>query len=200
MKSKLSLLVMMMVSVLAVTCMVSCKKMKIVETTTTDVNIYDYLAQKPEDFSEIVKALNRTGYNEFLNAYGTYTFFAPNNEAVKAYLQETGKASIDAFSDAELKDLIRFHLIQDTINTSSFKDGKLPRVTMLGQYLVTGVTNTNGVSSFTVNRQATITQPNIRLANGNIHVINKVLKAATRTVAQTIEAKPEFSIFTQALK
>jgi uncharacterized surface protein with fasciclin (FAS1) repeats len=200
MKSKVSLLVMMLAGVLAVTCMVSCKKMKIVETTTTDVNIYDYLAQNPEQFSEIVNALNRTGYNEFLNAYGTYTFFAPNNEAVKAYLQETGKASIDAFTDAELKDLIRFHLIQDTINTSSFKDGKLPRVTMLGQYLVTGVTNTNGVSSFTVNRQATITQPNIRLGNGNVHVINKVLKAATRTVAQTIEANADFSIFTQALK
>jgi len=95
---------------------------------------------------------------------------------------------------------VKLHLIQDTINTSSFTDGKLPQVTMLGQYLVTGVSNQSGVSSYTVNRQALVLQPNISLSNGIVHSIDHVLKAATKTVAQTIETNPEFSIFTQALK
>lgn len=177
-----------------------CKKIEIVTATTSDVNIYDHLVQHPEEFSEFAKIVNKAGYSSFLNAYGAYTLFAPTNEGVKTFLTDMGKASVDDFTETESQNIVKLHLIQDTINTSSFTDGKLPKVTMLGQYLLTGVTNINGVSSYTVNRQALIVQPNIHLSNGNIHALNNVLRAATKTVAQTVEANPAFSIFTQALK
>jgi uncharacterized surface protein with fasciclin (FAS1) repeats len=199
MKAKYSL-ILMVAGVFTLGYMFSCKKLDIKTATTTDVNIYDYLVKKPEQFSEFAKIIEKAGFSDFLNAYGAYTLFAPTNDAVKAYLQEVGKPSVDAFSDVELKNIVKIHLIEDTINTSSFTDGKLAQVTMLGQYLVTGVVNNNGVSSYTINRQALILQPNIRLANGNIHVIDHVLKAAGQTVAQTVEANSEYSIFTQALK
>lgn len=200
MKIKYSFIVAIIAFVFTLSYLSSCKKLEIVTATTTDENIYGYLVKSPDRFSEFAKMVEKAGYSDFLNAYGAYTLFAPTNDAVKAFLKETGKASIDAFTPTELKDIVKLHLIQDTLNTSSFTDGKLPHVTMLGQYLITGVTNINGVSSYTVNRQALITQPNIHLANGNIHVLDHVLKAATKTAAQTIEANPEFSIFTQALK
>src|SRR5262249_41510041 len=75
----------------------------------------------------------------------------------------------------------------------------LPTVTMYGQFLVTGVTNTNGVSSIQVNRQALLTQGNIRTGNGLIHVIDHVLKPAAKSTAQLISDNPNFSIFKQAL-
>ena len=77
---------------------------------------------------------------------------------LRLYLTDVNKPSVDAFTEAEAKDMVTFHLIQDTLLTNQFKDGKLPTVTMYGQYLVSGVTNTNGVSSITINRQALITQ------------------------------------------
>lgn len=200
MKTKHSLLIAFLACVFALGYLSSCKKLEYVTATTTDVNIYGYLAGNPNQFSEFQKLVDKAGYSGFLNAYGAYTLFAPTNDAMKTYLQEVGKASVDAFSVTEAQDIVKFHLIQDSIQTNSFTDGKLPKVTMLGQYLVTGVTNVNGVSSYTVNKQALIIQPNIHLSNGNIHVIDHVLKAATKTVAQTIEANPDFSIFTQALK
>lgn len=200
MKTKSSFIVIMIAGVFALGYLFSCKKIEIVTTTTTDVNIYDYLVKNGDQFSEFAKMIEKAGYNDFLNAYGAYTVFAPTNDGVKAFLQETGRASIDAFTQTEIQNIVKLHLIQDTINTVSFTDGKLPQVTMLGQYLITGVTNINGVSSYTVNRQALILQPNISLANGIVHSINKVLKAATKTVAQTVEANPEYSIFTEALK
>jgi uncharacterized surface protein with fasciclin (FAS1) repeats len=184
----------------ALSYLVSCKKLEYVTATTTDVNIYNYLLQSPDKFSEFAKMVDKAGYSSFLNAYGTYTLFAPTNDGVKAFLQDVGKPSIDAFTQVELQNIVKLHLIQDTLNTSSFTDGKLPHVTMLGQYLLTGVTNVGGVSSYTVNRQALILQPNVYLSNGNVHVIDHVLKAATKTIAQTVEAAPEFSIFIQALK
>ena len=198
MKKKSSFLIVLLSGILAAS-YISCKKTELVTTTTTDVNIYGYLAQNPDKFSELVKIIDKTGYSDFLNAYGAYTLFAPDNAAIKAYLQQTGKPSVDAFSVEELKNLIRLHLVQDTLNTNSFKDGKLPQVTMLGQYLLTGVTNKDGVSSYIVNRQALVIEPNIHTANGNIHVIDNVLKAATKTVAQTVKDNPAFSIFAAAL-
>ena len=179
---------------------ISCRKTILVTTTTTDVNIYSYLVKSPDKFSEFVKILDKSGYGEFLDAYGAYTLFVPDNAAVKTYLQEIGKAGVDALTENESKDIVKLHLIQDTINTNSFKDGKLPQITMYGQYLLTGVTNKNGVSSYTVNRIALVTQPNITLANGIVHVLDHVLKPATLSVAQLIEQNPDFSIFTQALK
>jgi hypothetical protein len=49
--------------------------------------------------------------------------------------------------------MVRLHLLEDTLYTGSFTDGKLPVITMYGQYLVTSVVTTGGVSSYTVNRQ-----------------------------------------------
>lgn len=200
MKTKNSILLVLLAGVFALSYMFSCKKIDIVTATTEDVNIYDYLVKNGDKYSDFAKMIEKAGYADFLNAYGSYTVFAPTNDGIKAYLQETGKTSIDAFTVPEIQNIIKLHLIQDTIQTGSFTDGKLPLVTMLGQYLITGVTNVNGSSSYTVNRQALILQPNITLSNGIIHSIDHVLKAATKTVAQTIEANPDYSIFTQALK
>jgi uncharacterized surface protein with fasciclin (FAS1) repeats len=200
MKTNKSLLLVFLAGVFALSYMFSCKKVDIVTATTTDVNIYDYLVKNGDKYSDFAKMVEKAGYADFLNAYGSYTVFAPTNDGVKAFLQETGKASIDVFTVPELQNIVKLHLIQDTINTSQFTDGKLPLVTMFGQYLITGVTNVNGTSSYLVNRQALLTQPNIRLSNGIVHSIDHVLKAATKTVAQTIEANPDYSIFTQALK
>ncbi|MDI3319283.1 fasciclin domain-containing protein [Pinibacter soli] len=200
MKPKLAFIITAIACVFALAYISGCKKLTYVTATTSDVNIYDYLLKNPDQFSEFAKMVDKAGYSGFLNAYGTYTLFAPTNDGVKAFLTETGKASVDAFTAAELQNIVKLHLIKDTINTSVFTDGKLPHVTMLGQYLLTGVSNENGVSSYTVNRQALILQPNIFLSNGNVHVIDHVLKAATKTAAQTVEASTDFSIFTQALK
>jgi uncharacterized surface protein with fasciclin (FAS1) repeats len=186
-------------SIVSILFLNSCKKVEIESFTTTDLNIYPYLQNNPAQFSEWAKIVEKSGYAGFLTAYGAYTMFAPTNDAVKLYLAEVNKSSVDAFTEAEAKDLVTFHLLQDTIATSTFKDGKLPTVTMYGQYLVTGVTNDAGVSNVSVNRQALITQGNIRAGNGFIHVIDHVLKPATKSTAQLISENPNYSIFKQAL-
>lgn len=199
MKAKHSFIAAITACVFALSCLAGCKKIEIVETTTSDVNIYSYLVQNPNQFSEFAKIVDKAGYSGFLNAYGAYTLFAPTNDGVNAYLKDAGKASVDAFSQTEAQDIVKLHLIQDTINTSSFTDGKLPHITMLGQYLLTGVANAGGVSRYTVNRQALIIQPNVRLSNGNVHVIDHVLKPAVKSVYQLIKENPDFSIFAEAL-
>ena len=177
----------------------SCRKISVVTSTTTDVNIYSYLHQHPDSFSQVTTLIDKAGYTAFLDAYGSYTFFVPTNTALKKYLQTAGK-SIDQLQAADAQALLKLHLIQDTLNTNTFTDGKLPIPTMLGQYLITGVGIVEGSSLYNVNRQANIIQPNVFCANGIIHVLDGVLKPATLTVAQMIAQDTKYSIFTQALK
>ena len=54
--------------------------------TFTGETIEDYLANRPEQFSDFNYLLTRIGYDKILSAYGTYTCFAPTNEAVAEYL------------------------------------------------------------------------------------------------------------------
>lgn len=185
------------VSIVLVIAISGCKKQHLTLTTTDDVNIVDYLRRYPEQYSEYVKILDRTNISPYLNAYGTYTTFAPTNDAIKAYLQEIGKTSTDELDTAALKNICKLHIIQDTISTPLFIDGKLFAPTLYGQFLVTGV-NTQGQK--TVNRRAVITTANILTGNGYIHAIDKVLLPAALTVAQMVEQNAGYSIFTQALK
>lgn len=185
---------------MAVVLLFSCKREHMTLTTTSDVNITGYFENNAARFSEFQKILEKSGTASFLGAYGTYTIFAPTNDAIKAYLQTLGKASIDDIDGAALKDLVRFHTILDTVSTAYFKDGKLQQLTMFGQYLLTGAANTGGTTRYTINRQANVIQANIRTGNGIIHVLDKVLIPASKTLAQMIESDPSYSIFTEALK
>lgn len=179
---------------------VACEKNRLKSTTTDDVNIVGYLNNDAAEFSEFSKIIRLAGADGYLNAYGSYTVFAPTNVAVKAYLVRHGKTSVEQVAVDSLKDLLRFHLIADTITTSSFTDGKLPAITQYGQYLVTSVATIDGKASYRVNRQATITKSNIETGNGIIHVIDAVLEPATTTLAQLIGQDSRYSIFTQALR
>lgn len=178
----------------------SCRKIELAQTTTQDVNIVGYLDKYPDSFSLFRQILDRTGTAAFLNAYGAYTCFAPTNSGVKTYLSRIGANSVEAANLETLKGMVRLHLLEDTLYTNSFTDGKMPVITMFGQFLITSVSNVNGVSSYLINRQANIVRSNQRVGNGVIHVVDNVLMPATRTIAQQLEANPNYSIFVQAMK
>nr|WP_294899014.1 fasciclin domain-containing protein [uncultured Pedobacter sp.] len=180
---------------------VACKKQAMVYTTDNTLNITGYLDSQPENFSEFSEILQITGNAGFLDAYGAYTLFAPNNAAVDAYLKDLGKTSVKDVDLATLKDLVRIHLIEDTISTTDFKDGKLRTLTMYGQYLTTIAKNIDGSTKVVINRQANLVQGNILVGNGLIHVIDHVLIPAQLSVYKLIKSQPEkYSFFTKALE
>jgi uncharacterized surface protein with fasciclin (FAS1) repeats len=179
----------------------NCKKTDLRETTTQDPNILDYLQKDSlQRFTKLVSVIERTGFSSAMNTYGTYTLFAPTDEAIDLYLKQLNIASIDQLKEADLKAMIQFHLLEEQVQTSEFTDGKLPSVTMLGQFLITGVVNEGGASSFRINRQANVAQPNVLTGNGIVHVIDRVLTPSVYTLGKLIEQNADYSIFTEALK
>ena len=71
-----------------------------------------------EDFSEFAAIVKRAGLSDMLSSYGSYTCFAPTNEAVYKYLEEKGVASVDGLTDAECDTIARTHLIENMYSTS----------------------------------------------------------------------------------
>lgn len=199
MKGRFSLAV-VFVAMLASLVISGCKKQQIKQNTTDDVNIATYLAKQPETFSLWKEILDRTETTNFLDAYGSYTMFAPNNAGVQKWLTSIGAANVAAADLATLKEIVKFHILQDTVTTPAFKDGKLPVATMHGQFLITGAINNGSTTSYTVNRQALVVQSNIKVGNGYIHALDNVLVPAKTTIAKQLEANTDYSIFVQALK
>ncbi len=177
----------------------NCSEPKIKESTDETLNITEYLRANP-DYSMFLEILDVTNYASFMNTYGTYTLFLPTNEAVKQYLNDVGVASLSQVPLEDLQKIAKLHIIDKKINTTSFTDGKIAVPTLHGQYLITGAANVDGVSSITVNKTSKIVVSNIELGNGVVHVVDKMLRVADKTLAQTIEADPNLSLFTQVLK
>jgi uncharacterized surface protein with fasciclin (FAS1) repeats len=177
-----------------------CKKTSLKMNTTDDVNIVGYLEKYPDSFSLWKQILDRTETTNFLNAFGSYTAFAPTNTGVTSWLAANHFASVDAADVNQLKEIVKFHLLNDTVSTSKFKDGKLSAPTMHGQFLITGASNEGGGTSFSVNRQALVIKSNIKVGNGYIHVIDHVLEPARETIARQLEANADYSIFVEAMK
>ncbi|MEN9908504.1 MAG: hypothetical protein RLZZ540_1653 [Bacteroidota bacterium] len=177
----------------------NCTEQKIKETTDETLNVTAYLREN-KDYSMFLEILDITNYASFMNTYGTYTVFLPNNEAVKQYLMDIGATSLKDVPLVDLQNIAKLHILDQKVNTTAFTDGKIATPSLYGQFLITGATNKNGVSSVTVNKSASIVASNIEVGNGVIHVIDKVLRVADKTVAQTIEANPKLSLFTEVLK
>jgi uncharacterized surface protein with fasciclin (FAS1) repeats len=179
---------------------IGCEDPDFEETTNYEVLIGEYFEQNPDSFSMFVDVLNRSNTIAFLKAYGNYTCIAPTNSAIESYLDENGMTSLDDITDQEWKDLVRFSVINDTISSEMFVDGRMEYPTLQGQYLTTGTYIENGEIVTKINKIAPIIQKDIRVTNGIIHVVSKVLEPDQRSVVDYLKDLDGYSYFNKALE
>jgi len=177
----------------------SCDPYEISYETTADQLMGEYI-ETSEDCSIFYELAETTGNASFIKAYGTYTCFVPTNSAFETYFTENGKTSLSDFSSDELQNLFKYHIINDTIRTQDFTDGKMSSPSMNGRYITSGATIEGTSAYYTLNKQALITEANIEVGNGIIHKLNTVLDPPVKSVAEKIEENSSYSIFTEALK
>ncbi|WP_333577136.1 fasciclin domain-containing protein [Sphingobacterium sp. Lzh-3] len=182
--------------VLSVALIFSCQKEKYRISTSDEMNITGYLEAHETDYSLLTEILYRSKTAGYLGAYGTYTLFAPNNESINAWIKDNGKTGLNDFTDAQLLDFVKYHVVRDTVGSTRFTDGKIKTASLLGEYLYTDVQN--GI--YRINKSAKIIRSNISCGNGIIHSINKVLVPPAQSLAELIGNNPRYSIFAEALK
>ena len=163
--------------------------------TTDDLMIDDYITQNDPSMSVFLDVVDKAGFRGMVHAYGTYTCFIPTNDAIAAYLDATGKSSVNQLSVEECEEFVKYHVVMDTLRTVDFIDGRLQTANMVAKYLTTRAREVSGNIFIEVNRQALILEENIRAANGYIHKIDNVLTIPEFTVGEKLMMLPdEYSI------
>lgn len=157
-----------------------------------------YLEEHNDVFSSLIKVLEITELKNTLNAYGHYTFFAPDDNAFKKFCEDNGKSSIEEFEKEYLVTLVKYHLIDVKLESSYFRDGAIQDTTYSGDYLVITFSE-GGLVTILVN-DALITDRDINVENGIIHAIDKVLTPLVGSIFDRIQEFEEFSIFSEALE
>lgn len=160
--------------------------------------ISDYLDEKPETYSTLSRVLEITQLKNTLNAYGHYTFFAPDNDAFDLFLSEQGKGSVEEFDVDYLTNLVKYHLLNIEIESSYFRDGVIQDTTYSGDHLVVTFSE-GGLETIMVN-EATITERDIYVENGILHQVNDVLDPVIGSVVDRLNEAGTFTLFSDALE
>lgn len=145
------------------------------------------------DFATILKRSKTTG---LLKAYGVYTCFAPDNNALKNYYEKKGKTSLDDFTDEELQLIAYDHLVNgDTVSSAYFGQGRLNQMTMSDRFLSISYSE----NDIFVNNNSKILEKDIITHNGVIHIISEAIDPTRYGIVEAIIDDKKFSIFAEAL-
>ncbi len=157
---------------------------------TSDVLMIDeYMEQN--QLTDFLSIIDKADYRGMLHAYGTYTCFVPTNEAIGKYLKEVGK-TIDGLSKEEAMNIVGYHVVNDTLATTDFVDGRLASANIAKQYIVTRtMADVHNNVYIELDRKAKIIKKDIKLGNGYIHVLDAMLGKSGKTVAENIQALPD---------
>jgi uncharacterized surface protein with fasciclin (FAS1) repeats len=166
--------------------------------TENEMQISSYLEAHSDTYSTLLEVLQITGIQPALNAYGHYTFFAPDNDAFANFITSSGHTSIRDFEISYLITLVKYHLINKEIETSYLPNGALADTTWSGDNLVFDF-GEGGLSNVLINGKSRITERDIQVANGFINRIDQVIDPIFLSVFDQLEKLGNYTLFTEAL-
>lgn len=175
--------------------------------TTNELNISDFLMQS-ENYTLFAELLDTTGLFDALNAYNPYgdgfTLMAPTNDAINEYIAASGDyVSYDAFiaDSAFVGALVRYHIVLSAFTTNAFPYGALNDSTISGDYLTIGFQSSGSEGVYLINNTSQVIHPNLRVSNGVIHGLDKVLDPVIYNSYEWLKNKGEgVSIFVELLE
>lgn len=170
--------------------------------TYTGQMMSEYLKTNPQ-FSDYATIVERAGLMKLLSAYGTYTCFAPTNNAVENYLQRRGLSDLSQLSDADCDTIARTHLVNNMLSTSDMGDGVLATANMNRRYIeVSHGLDDDGNAVVFLNDDAHIiyATQNDSVDNGIVQPIDRVLESSNRMVFDLMKLNPKISLIVSALE
>lgn len=188
--------------------------------------VFDYLSDDSR-FSDIVSVFERVNLVEVpdgsnytsssiantLQTRGNYTCFIPTNEAVEAYVSTlTGGTSTDVtqLTEEQATNLAK-NCIIDNGDNSAYEspdfptDGSFTISNMNDRVLTCEEVSTDETgaplteSYYLINGEARVTESDIDVSNGIIHVVDHVIAPSSDNVADMIKAADNMHLFSQLL-
>jgi uncharacterized surface protein with fasciclin (FAS1) repeats len=170
-----------------------------------DVNpVSTYLETRSGDFSEWIEILKYADlFNAINQATEIFTVFVPDNDAVEKFYEKRGISSIRDLSKDYAINLVKYHIIRDSIGIDRFtKEGRLEEKTLSDDFLTVTFDDSSGDGGFNsvyINEEAKILEFAISVSNGYVYVINNVLSPLIESVYDRIVEDGNYSIFKEAL-
>ncbi len=138
------------------------------------------LAVATPQLSTLVQALTKAGLADTFKNPGTYTVFAPTNDAFTAFLAANNFANLDAVPLPLLTEVLKNHVLTSRLASTALTTGYV-------KTLAKGAASTTNTLSMYVditsgvklNGFSTVVTPNISASNGIIHVVDKVIGLPT---------------------
>lgn len=210
MKSKnfyINLVVVAIAALFTQTAFVSCDDDPGADSYYTSKKEYasDFLVNR-EKFTEFTAIVRRSKMLDLLGTWGSYTVFAPTNEAVDIYLHSKGLTSVEELSQSDCDTITYNHIIEQEFFTTDFSDGTYPVMNMLDRPL-TVTCDTDSVSTpgqiqlaIYINKTSRMIQMDDSVENGVVHTMNRVIGTSNSMVADLISNDANVSIFSEALE
>ena len=194
--------------------------------------IATYLENNPDKFSNFITILDKAKIGKkssgiilkTLSTYGSYTCFAPTNEAIEAYLQSeydkyieskelnsedssypiyrTGILSpyIEDLTDSMATVIAKNHIIEMAYMTADVSAGAFPMSTMNQRStLISFYTDSLGRVYPLLNNNAKIIEQDLEKENGYVQVVDAVLSPSDKNTAELVGEHSAFSLMAQAL-
>ncbi|WP_343706901.1 fasciclin domain-containing protein [Flavobacterium sp.] len=153
--------------------------------------------------SSLAAALEKAGLSGTLNSSGSFTVFAPTNEAFSAFLSKNGYADLNAVPVPALKEILLNHVLSIKVKSSEIVTGYV-------KTLAKGSASTSNTLSMYIEKNtavdinggktnggATVTTADIEASNGVIHIVDGVI--GLPTIVTHAMANKNFTTLVSAL-
>ena len=158
--------------------------------------VFDIISDSP-DHNTLQSLIEAASLDGVLSDEGTYTVFAPTDEAFSILPQEVIDQLL-ADPSGQLTDILTYHVTGSVIGSGDLEDRTIATALNGLDYLVTEIEG----GGFTINANgsagAQITVTDLEGTNGVVHVIDAILIPSTN--ASIIFNSQDFSILTQLLQ
>ncbi len=144
------------------------------------------------NFSLLKNALTKAELVATFQGAGTFTVFAPTNDAFKAV--GIDQAFIDSNSKDALAAVLKFHVLGTKVAAADITTADNTEVTTLnGKAYVTK--NAGGVSI----NGAKVTTADVAASNGIIHIIDRLILPASKDIVATLVGNADFTLLVAAV-
>jgi|GEM_PF-4277923 len=183
--------------------------------TFTGETVANYLENRPEKFSEYYAILKRckvsdestSTLNNLLNSYGSFTCFAPNNDAMKAYYKKYGFNSFDEMlagwgevkADSAISVIAKMHIINATKSAILYESKNFTKKISDPNMYDKTIYIADTLGTYILNDVATILTKDIEAYNGVVHEVDAVLEPSDLKLSGFLAKYPQYSIFSKAL-
>lgn len=174
----------------------SCQKMdiRLPNSKATEKKSIARIVSTAPNFGFLEAALIKAGLAETLDMSGTFTIFAPTDDAFKAAGFPTAEAVTSADADV-LKSVLLYHALGTAVSSSAAQGFNATPVTTLSgkDFYVTGKDGSVWVNN------AKVIGKDVMASNGIIHVIDKVLMPPTQDLVQLAQSNANLSVLVAAV-